>query len=206
MTSLSSPSLTSAFGHAVRLAAGTVQIHPDAAERVRALLAEWGCTDNTYQRTVDIRRLVGVHLVVQAEWVDDFAKAPYIERGYLVRSEWATDTPSLFHARTMDEVRRHLRDQARTRLPDHLPRIFARCRRISLGMVRRLGWCDPGIRAWWRRHGHGPLVDSLPVADLWRVCQGIAEARRDSYTARLCELLAGNPHRSSHPLPIGGGP
>ena len=190
----SAPSLSSAFGHAVRIAAGAFQAHPDAAERTRSLLAEWGCEDN------------GIHQVVQAEWVDNFAKAPYIQRGFLVRSGGVTSPPLLFHARTLDEVRLHLRAQALARLPDHLPRIFTRCRRITLRMVRRLGWCDPGIKAWWRRHGHGTLVDSLPVADLWQVIQSIAVGSRDSYTNRLSELLAANPHRQTLPVPHGGSP
>ena len=204
MTSAPSPSLASVFGHAVRIAAGAVQTHPDAAERARSLLAEWGCEDNAYQRTVDIRRLIGSHQVVQAEWVDDFAKAPYIQRGFLVRSGGVTSPPLLFHARTLDEVRLHLRAQALARLPDHLPRIFTRCRRITLRMIRRLGWCDPGIEAWWRRHGHGPLVDALPVADIWQVIQSIAVGSRDYYTNKLSELLAANPYRQSLPVPHGG--
>jgi hypothetical protein len=97
----------------------------------------------------------------------------------------------LYHTKTLDEVRRKLREVRKTALPDHLPRIFARCKRVTMPMIRRLGWCEPGIRAWWQRHGTGKLVEVMPVADLFNLLTKIPV--KDEFTTRLHDLLVVNP-------------
>lgn len=188
---------SSTFGHAVKLVDDAVIQHPAASQRIADLFAAWGCSDNHYNRTLDVRPFPGVAHIAQAEWLADLAGRPCIERGYLVRVVYAassSDQPaSLYHATTLAGARERLRSERRSQLPDRLPRIFARCRFVTMAMVRRMGWCEPGIRAWWSQHLKRPFVPTMGVADVWAVCQEITVAERDFYTTKLIDLLQENP-------------
>lgn len=165
-----------------------------------------------WRRTVALEGLAEIDglMTLGARWIaPDLAAATWLEqgRGFSLRAiagYIAFADGSSFHGLTADAARAGAARKARTRRrargqrPATDParadaRLAARVARrpdlrVTVALARRLGACEPGIRAWCERAGLDYSAGVAPLADVWRAYR--ADRRPEARAAILASLRA----------------